>query len=138
MNPSRSDAINLAKKIEHHALLESVPGSGRHCLVTVGATTTFRELVDEVISSSFLEMLKDIGFSTLTVQCGQDKTWALDKLKEVATHGIRVTVVDYINDMSDELMKCRGHFGERLAGVLIGHAGKPFCFIVNHGCLQVH
>ena len=46
--------------------------NGRRCIVTGGATVTFKELSGEAVSCQVLQVLADSGVSHLDIQCGQD------------------------------------------------------------------
>jgi beta-1,4-N-acetylglucosaminyltransferase len=100
---------------------------GRRCFVTIGATAGFRSLLEEVLSSKFLESLAAHGFTTMDVQCGPDlKAFEgrLATLSEDERHGICVRSFGYTDDMESHLLACRGEQGVRPAGVVISHGGK--------------
>lgn len=101
--------------------------SERHCLVTVGATARFTQLLTEVLEAPFLSTLRDYGFTHLTVQCGKDLEWfhnTLGSLSPKVTHGLQITGFDFVDDLTDEMVKCREQVPRRRDGVVICHAGK--------------
>ncbi|ROT35641.1 glycosyltransferase family 28 domain-containing protein [Sodiomyces alkalinus F11] len=100
--------------------------SERHCLVTVGATARFTQLLAEVLESPFLSVLRQHGFTHLTVQCGKDLDWfraTISKLSSQDTKGLQITGFDFVDDLMHEMVKCRAQAPSRRDGVVISHAG---------------
>ena len=104
----------------------------RECFVTVGATASFRALIDEVTSNAFLEILSSFGYSHLTIQCGPDLQYVRDcklsedKLKELQTElKLEITLFDFnAYGLGEEMKGCKMRPQESTEGVVISHAGK--------------
>src|SRR5207244_2831402 len=47
----------------------------RNCFVTVGATASFKLLLEEICRPEFLVQLRQCGYTGLDVQCGPDLEW---------------------------------------------------------------
>ncbi|KAK1967522.1 glycosyltransferase family 28 domain-containing protein [Colletotrichum sublineola] len=101
-------------------------GAERHCLVTVGATARFTQLLTEVLGSAFLDFLTENRYTHLTLQCGKDYEHFsrqvlppfLDRYPD-----LEITAFDFVDDLTVEMTKCRAHPRVREAGVVICHAG---------------
>jgi len=106
---------------------------GRICLVTVGATAGFRQLLIEVLQPQFLRSLSQHGFSLLQVQCGPDFAWFQEQTRSLCSvYGVQIRSFDYTEDMMPHMLQCRGEANVRLPGVVISHAGQwqaacPLC-----------
>lgn len=109
------------------ALKALAPLDHRRCFVTVGATASFRQLLEEIAQPSFLASLADNGFECLDVQCGPDHEWfdgTISSLTDDEKHGIKITTFSLTNDMQGYMLRCRGEKGVRAPGVVISHAGE--------------
>lgn len=96
----------------------------RHCLVTVGATARFTQLLTEIIQEPFLDTLRDTGFTHLNVQCGRDIGWFQGMLRSVPSRpDLRIAPFDFVDDLVPEMVKCRAESGKRRDGVVVCHAG---------------
>ena len=99
----------------------------RSCFVTVGATTGFRALLEEILSDQFLSTLAAQGYGHLTVQAGPDHRWfktCADALQD--SHGLQIDSFERSHNMQHEFLRCRGQKDKQLAGCVISHAGKPY------------
>ncbi|PHH89856.1 hypothetical protein CDD83_5090 [Cordyceps sp. RAO-2017] len=103
------------------------PPRERHCLVTVGATVGFAELVRHALEPAFWAFLRAEGFGALRVQCGPDAGWARARLAERrggVPPGLDVDVFDVKSDLvRDEMALCRAAHPRQRPGVVISHAG---------------
>ncbi|OHE95303.1 glycosyltransferase family 28 domain-containing protein [Colletotrichum orchidophilum] len=98
----------------------------RHCLVTVGATARFTQLLTEVLSAAFLDFIAESRYTHLTLQCGKDYAdFSRQMLPPLLNRypGIEITAFDFVDDLTTEMVKCRAQPGVREAGVVICHAG---------------
>ncbi|KAI0851346.1 glycosyltransferase family 1 protein [Daldinia vernicosa] len=50
----------------------------RYAFVTIGASASFKLLIEEVLSEAFLAKLKSLDFTHLIIQCGPDYDYFLD------------------------------------------------------------
>ncbi|KAI9740875.1 MAG: N-acetylglucosaminyldiphosphodolichol N-acetylglucosaminyltransferase catalytic subunit alg13 [Claussenomyces sp. TS43310] len=101
----------------------------RECFVTIGATASFRALVDATTSAVFLQALRGLGYTHLTLQCGPD----LDHLERQSgpaspravarAHDIALRAFDFNKaGLGREMRGCKRGAG-RTEGVVICHAG---------------
>ena len=99
----------------------------RYCLVSVGATTTFRSLVEKVFEPAFISALVKARYNRMIVQCGPDAPEFRKVALQQVDPALRVEVVDYVDDLSQLMRKCRAAGGNmaRETGMLISHAGIP-------------
>lgn len=99
----------------------------RHCLVTIGATARFTQLLQEALQPDFLSHLVRQHFTHLTLQCGKD----LDKVRQqsldiAASHpSLTITTFDFTDDLIPEMVKCRRASPSRIDGIVVAHAGMP-------------
>ncbi|GAB1316261.1 N-acetylglucosaminyldiphosphodolichol N-acetylglucosaminyltransferase catalytic subunit alg13 [Madurella fahalii] len=140
----RDDQTNL--DAEHPSL------PGRRCFVTVGATASFRALIEEVSSPSFLQCLAEHGYTRLDVQCGPDYQLfeqRINSLRDEDKHGIEIGMFAYTDAMADYMLACRGEIGVRPAGCVISHGGSgtvleamrveaPLIVVVNPTLMDNH
>lgn len=103
------------------------PDKDRYCLVSVGATTTFRPLVEKVLDPAFLSALLRARYTRLTIQCGPDAEHFQKATAQFAHPVLRIDVLDYVNDLTQLMRLCHAAGGPspRDDGVLISHAGIP-------------
>jgi beta-1,4-N-acetylglucosaminyltransferase len=100
--------------------------------VTVGATASFRALIDAVTSKEFLETFLDLGYTHLIIQCGPDFEYAMaNKLSgnEVEVlqqeHKLVVTLFGFnAYGLGKEMKGCKMRPGKSREGIVITHAGK--------------
>lgn len=103
------------------------PRLERHCLVTVGATARFTQLLAEVLEPTFLDFIVNGRYTHLTLQCGKDyEHFSRDVLPSLVNRysGLDITAFDFVDDLTVEMTNCRAQPGARDAGVVICHAGK--------------
>ncbi|APA12214.1 hypothetical protein SS1G_10797 [Sclerotinia sclerotiorum 1980 UF-70] len=97
--------------------------------VTVGATATFKELIEEVFALHTLQALAKEGYTKLRVQAGLDADYWKKNIPTEKGPGLEIEVFDFDrNGLGHEMRQCKqGGFygtGESLEGVVISHAGS--------------
>lgn len=101
----------------------------RECFITVGATASFRGLIDSTITSVFIDALVGFGYTHLTIQCGPDALYAKDKARALEEStgwkGIKLTLFDFNKlGLGAEMKGCMSLDGKSREGVVVCHAGK--------------
>ncbi|KAL2126905.1 hypothetical protein VTI74DRAFT_11639 [Chaetomium olivicolor] len=115
---------NRNGNVEADRTIAELPG--RRCFVTIGATAGFRSLLEEVSTPAFLSCLAGHGYTDLRVQCGPDLAFFADRvaaLKDEERHGVAVVSFAYTDEMTANIVACRGEDGVRPAGCVIAHGG---------------
>ncbi|ORY64942.1 uncharacterized protein BCR38DRAFT_484415 [Pseudomassariella vexata] len=130
---SRENPLDDLRLIQDPALVAAVPLDRRPpatMFVTIGATASFKDLITEVLSPQFLEVLAERKIMSLIVQCGPDLKYfeEIRPQKGFDSHWIDITGFDYTNDMKGEMVKCTPSDGrdggeERSMGIIVSHAG---------------
>ncbi|RAL65415.1 hypothetical protein DID88_000983 [Monilinia fructigena] len=97
--------------------------------VTVGATATFKELIEEVFALPTLQTLVEEGYTKLRVQAGPDADYWKNNMPAEKGLGLEIEVFDFDrNGLGHEMRQCKkGGFygnGESLEGLVISHAGS--------------
>lgn len=111
---------------------------GRHCFVTVGATAAFTALVEEVLSEQFLAGIRQLGFESMDLQCGDDFSDVKDAIPTEEACGIRIHAFPFDKDLTRYYLTARGDAaGKRPAGVVIAHGGEQILAIAQTVCLEV-
>jgi hypothetical protein len=99
------------------------------CLVTVGATAPFRQLLEAVIQLTFLEFMWTRGFTEIRVQCGKDLAWFQDACKTLQPFpNMTIAPFDMDENLPIMMADCRGELSVRESGVVICHCGMSFYF----------
>ncbi|OLN82217.1 UDP-N-acetylglucosamine transferase subunit alg13 [Colletotrichum chlorophyti] len=114
------------EKLTGDRVFQDPPRPERHCLVTVGATARFTQLLSEALDPSFLDFLVNERYTHLTLQCGKDfEHFSREVLPSLVTRhpALEITAFDFVDDLAVEMAKCRAQPGVRDAGVVICHAG---------------
>lgn len=100
----------------------------RYCLITVGATVGFNDLIKEAIHPDFWHDLNSRGFTALRIQCGPDIESATKRLATLENNKPRGMTVDVFevsrNLMTEEMTLCKPSRGQRHQGLVISHAGQ--------------
>jgi beta-1,4-N-acetylglucosaminyltransferase len=99
--------------------------------VTVGATASFRTLIDAVTSKEFLKTLNSLEYSHLTIQCGPDLEYVKDnklpgdQLEELLKeYKLIVKLFDFNKfGLGEEMKDCKAIRGKSREGVVVSHAG---------------
>ncbi|KAI8948425.1 hypothetical protein F4801DRAFT_459050 [Xylaria longipes] len=103
----------------------------RTAFVTIGATASFRNLLQEVLSSKFLTTLRSLNFTDLVVQCGPDLEY-FDTIRPdhaQTSYGVKITTFSYAPDLKQYYLQAsqgdgNDGNGKRARGVIISHAGS--------------
>lgn len=111
----------------------------RVAFVTVGASASFKSLIDEVISEAFIAKLKALRFSHLIVQCGPDYDYfesARPKSDANGLGGLDVSGFAYTKDINQFFALATPSSGAevRSRGLIITHAGtsgRPLAMLTN-------
>ncbi|OTB09063.1 glycosyltransferase family 1 protein [Hypoxylon sp. CI-4A] len=100
---------------------EKNPGLKKYAIVTVGASASFKSLIEEVLSEAFIDRLVALGFTRLVVQFGPD----LEFFKSAKPHReeLSVTGLSYDKDLR-RLFSLTAPAAERARGLIITHAGS--------------
>lgn len=97
----------------------------KECFVTVGATASFKSMIDATSSPSFLETLLDLGYTRLTIQCGPDLEYFEQKIRPSTIAEIEIKSFDFNKfGLGEEMRVCKALPGKSREGVVICHAGK--------------
>ncbi|KAI1778259.1 glycosyltransferase family 1 protein [Hypoxylon cercidicola] len=109
------------------------PSSAKYAFVTVGASASFKPLIEEVVSAAFVAKLAALSFTHLVVQCGPDYDFFLAAAAAAAPPrdppggGLAVSGFAYKNDLFDDMELTTPHESPeevRLPGLIITHAGS--------------
>lgn len=106
----------------------------KHCFVTIGATASFRTLIDAVTQPAFIGSLTKHGYTNLDVQCGPDLTLFQEKEKALKIlPSIKVTGFDFDGaGLTKHMVKCKARKEGEAEGVVVTHAGELF----HRGCFN--
>ncbi|KAI1401401.1 glycosyltransferase family 1 protein [Hypoxylon fuscum] len=96
----------------------------KYAFVTVGASASFKSLVDEVVSDAFLSKLKSLGFTVLMVQCGPDFDYFESVRPPYQPGKLYVHGFAYKPDIRAEMKLATAEAGSRSMGLIITHAGS--------------
>lgn len=108
----------------------------KECLITVGATASFEELVQAALEPENLKLLKDNGFTTINFQCGPSLN-TFHELKPAAS-GLDLVAFDFNKDgLHQEIMACKEVPGKSAKGLAISHAGM-FTFPPKKTLIKLH
>jgi beta-1,4-N-acetylglucosaminyltransferase len=110
------------------------PPTERHCLVTIGATARFTQLLHEVLQPDFLNHLAANNFTHLTLQCGTDLAQVReDLLALVPRPALQIATFAFVDDLVPDMVRCRADpAAGRAAGAVIAHAGTFTLLSISH------
>jgi len=126
------------QSLSHGINTKNMPGLGydstitkdmaeKFCFITVGATASFDALIRAVFEPTFLQALRDLGYTNLLVQFGKDGKELFRTLAEAAgrsgTYGLKIQGFDFTSKMRETMRIAKGELG-RKDGVVLCHAGK--------------
>jgi beta-1,4-N-acetylglucosaminyltransferase len=95
----------------------------KECLITVGATAKFPELIQAALTPDCLQAFADNGFTHLNFQCGESLE-LFSSVKPADTKGLEIMAFDFNkNGLSTEMRACQGKDGVSTKGLVICHAG---------------
>jgi beta-1,4-N-acetylglucosaminyltransferase len=96
----------------------------KECLITIGATAKFTELISAALSSECLQKFKDNGFTHLNVQYGDSKE-LFETLKLETGSDLDIKGFGFKrNGLHNEMSRCQAKEGILQQGLIICHAGK--------------
>lgn len=107
------------------------------CFVTVGATASFKKLLEQVLTSQFLEILAERGYTHLLVQYGKDGQQIFQSFvdSEQSYHGITLGGFDFQPSIDEYLMMTvERERADQERGLIICHAGMIPCYLVYQAC----
>ncbi|CAG7934695.1 unnamed protein product [Penicillium olsonii] len=99
------------------------------CFVTVGATASFEKLLEQVLSSAFLEALAQRHYTHLLLQYGKDgeKVYNEFLASGKSHHGLTVGGFDFKPSIEPEMiMTTERKQAQQERGLIISHAGMTF------------
>ncbi|KAG0645904.1 UDP-N-acetylglucosamine transferase subunit alg13 [Hyphodiscus hymeniophilus] len=102
------------------------PKSRKQCLITVGATATFEQLIRATLSVSVVEKLMEKGFSHVSYQCGDSFALFNELLPEEREKQLLFKVEKFAfkpKGLGEEIRKCKKVDGQSEEGLVISHAG---------------
>ena len=116
--------------------MASLGKSTKLCFVTIGATATFKTLIEAVLDIEFAQTLRELGYTELRVQYGSDGkaifesfvqkhsqnefTMAIPPESKVAITGFGFKEQGLASDMRD----AKGGFDDSIEGLVISHGGE--------------
>lgn len=100
------------------------------CFVTIGATASFDELLQAVLSNAFFQALEALEYTHLLLQYGKNGKTLLEELdtstapgRKINRHGIEVNGFDFNSKGLGQEMWSTKAAQDRAEGVVISHAG---------------
>ncbi|KAJ5961703.1 Glycosyl transferase family 28 C-terminal [Penicillium viridicatum] len=97
------------------------------CFVTVGATASFQKLLEQILSSQFLEILAKRGYTHLLIQYGKDGQQVFQDFidSDQPHHGLTLGGFDFQPSIDAQMMMTveREALGQE-RGLIICHAGS--------------
>ncbi|KAI8312152.1 hypothetical protein K4K61_010891 [Colletotrichum sp. SAR11_59] len=120
--------------LSHLTMPAENPKLERHCLVTVGATARFTQLLTEVVSPTLLDFLVGDRYTHLTLQCGKDyEHFSRNILPTLVSRWptLEITAFDFVDDLTVEMTKCQAAAG-RTGTILDGmRVNVPLVVVPN-------
>jgi hypothetical protein len=96
----------------------------KNCLITVGATAPFPELVHAALQPECLSKFKEDGFTRITFQCGDSLSY-FHELAPKDPKGIELVAFGFKTEgLHDDIYDCKEIDGVSDEGLAISHAGK--------------
>ena len=111
-------------------------GYHKLCFVTIGATAGFQSLIDAVLDLTFVQTLRDHGYTELRVQYGNEGKAIFDAFTQADSRaqsapddacieGVLVTGFDFKNEgLAADMREAKGGIDAYIEGVIISHAGE--------------
>ncbi|KAK8138742.1 hypothetical protein PG984_002122 [Apiospora sp. TS-2023a] len=96
---------------------------GKTCFVTVGATASFRSLIEEVVAPKFVAALAAQGYDTMIVQCGPDFEYfesirPSDPQVIMSGFSVESNIMEYMRECAPSDKPRKRHMG-----LIVTHAG---------------
>ena len=102
----------------------------KECLITIGATAKFPELIEAALSEDCLQKLAGNGFTHLNVQYGDLKDH-FSRLKPADTKGLNIRGFGFNKSgLNAEIRACQAKPGVSEEGLVICHAGISLKLLV--------
>jgi beta-1,4-N-acetylglucosaminyltransferase len=96
----------------------------KECFVTIGATAGFEDLLLAAVSNEVLDILAELNFTDLTIQCGTMNDY-FTKIKPADNKGLRITNFGFkAQGLENEMRRCQSRKGVSEEGLVICHAGQ--------------
>lgn len=115
---------NKAIHLKAFKIMEYAKKVRKECLVTVGATAPFEQLIQAALSPEVLNKLIEKGFTTVNYQYGD----SFQLFHEVtANHNSAIKVYGFgfkREGLGADIKKCKKEEGKSEEGLVITHAGK--------------
>lgn len=108
------------------------------CFVTVGATASFEKLLEQVLTSKFLETLAERHYTHLLIQYGKNGEEIYQSFLESAQshHGIILGGFDFKPTIESEMMMTvEREKRQQERGLIICHAGMTYGLFSHWGFL---
>jgi beta-1,4-N-acetylglucosaminyltransferase len=108
------------------------------CFVTVGATASFEKLIEQVLTSSFLEILAERHYTHLLIQYGKDGDKIYQRFLDSnqSHHGVTLGGFDFKTSIEDEMMMTvEREQRQQERGLIICHAGTNHSALFLSFCL---
>ena len=121
--------VNLSKAEDAKSI-----ATRKSCLITIGATAAFPELIQAALEPRSLEKFRATGFTRLMFQCGESLEFfhGLKQVEEME-EGLDIVAFDFNRSgLSEEIKACTEKTGESEQGLVISHAGM-FIFHCDGG-----
>ena len=102
------------------------------CFVTVGATASFEALLEQVLTSEFLETLADRDYTHLLLQYGKDGEKIYNNFLQsgVSHHGLTLGGFDFKPSIEPEMvMTTEREKPQQERGLVICHGGMALHFV---------
>lgn len=101
----------------------------KECLITVGATARFPELIQAALSEACLQQLSEGGFTHLTFQYGKSQE-LFDVLRKSVVDARGLNIKGFGFDavgLNKQIRACQAKEGVSEQGLVICHAGEFTC-----------
>lgn len=98
----------------------------KECLITIGATAKFEELLRAALTPEVLQTFANNGFTRLNFQCGESYS-EFESLRPTETYGLHIRAFDFNrNGLNKEMRLCQAKDGVSAKGLVICHAGMSY------------
>ena len=101
----------------------------KNCLITVGATAPFPELVRAALQPEILAKFKEQGFTRITLQCGDSEKY-FHELAPKDAEGLELQAFQFKKEgLHGDIFACKEIQGLSKEGLVISHAGKLYLLV---------
>lgn len=99
-------------------------GLAKNCLISVGATAEFPELLHAALQPECLAKLKEDGYTTVTFQCGKSLSY-FHELAPENPEGLNLIAFGFKKEgLHNDIFACKEIKEVSEEGLAISHAGK--------------